>query len=142
MSVPKSVVKYKKGQVTFTSNVDRASYTMKELARAALRDVGKFICRGAKKKIKKRTGRGAKNIQYWVRSKQRIPNLQVGIKPGGFYIGFQELGTSKTPRIGALADTTMEGIETIRDIEARYLSYIEDEQQALRVIEEGEEIGE
>lgn len=43
MSVPSSVTKITKDGVEFTSNVDRVNYTMKELCRAALRDVEEAI---------------------------------------------------------------------------------------------------
>ena len=43
MSVPKSVVKFDKDGVKFVSSVDWYDYTLKELCRAALRDVGKFV---------------------------------------------------------------------------------------------------
>lgn len=142
MGVPKSVVKFKKNGIEYVSNVDRINYTINELTRAALRDTGKFICKNAKAFIKKRTGRGAKNVQYWVRSKQPSPNLQVGIKPGGFYIGFMETGTSKQPKIGALERATVENIEEIRKIQAMYLSAIEEENRALGLIEEEEMQGE
>lgn len=45
MSVPRSVTKVTKNGIEFTSNVDRVNYTMKELCRAALRDVGKLVCK-------------------------------------------------------------------------------------------------
>lgn len=141
MSLPKAV-KFKKDGIEYESNFDRCAYTMKELTRAALRDSGKFICRETRKQIKKKTGRGAKNVQYWVRSKQAIPNLQVGLKPGGFYLGFQELGTFKTRKIGALANATQQNIAQIRTIQAQYLSAIENEAQALSMIEEGDYEGE
>lgn len=83
MSLPKAV-KISKNGVEIISNVDRIQYTLKELERAALRDVGKLVCKRSRQKIKRRTGRLAKNTQYWVRSKQKIPDLQVGFKPGGF----------------------------------------------------------
>ena len=139
MSLPKSVVKIKKDGVEFTSGVDRVSYTIRELTRAALRDVGKLVCKRTRQKIKRRTGRLSKNIQYWVRKKEG--DLLVGFKPGGFYGGFQELGTEKQPKVGALSNAVKENINTIRDIEGRYLSAIEDEQKALRLIEEGEYTG-
>ena len=47
MSVPKSVVRFKKDGIEYTSNVDFACYTIVELTRAALRDVGKFLARTA-----------------------------------------------------------------------------------------------
>lgn len=139
MSLPKSVVKIKKDGVEFTSNVDRVSYTIRELTRAALRDVGKLVCKRTRQQIKRRTGRLSKNIQYWVRKKEG--DLVVGFKPGGFYGGFQELGTEKQPKVGALSNAVKENINTIRDIEGKYLSAIEDEQKALRLIEEEEYIG-
>lgn len=86
MPLPNSV-KITKDGVEYENNVDATKWTLTELIRAALRDCGKLICRRAKQKIKKRTGRGAKNIQYWVRYKQETPDLLVGIKPGGFYLG-------------------------------------------------------
>ena len=44
MSVPKSVHKISKGNVEYISSCDFAAYSIKELTRAALRDVGKFVC--------------------------------------------------------------------------------------------------
>ena len=41
MPIPPSVTKTIKGNVTIVSSVDRCSYTIRELTRAALRDVGK-----------------------------------------------------------------------------------------------------
>lgn len=140
MSIPKGIVKIKKDGVEFTSNVDRVNYTLRELTRAALRDVGRYVCNRTRKQIKRRTGRVAKNTQYWVRKKDA--DLQVGFKPGGFYGGFQELGTKKQPKIGALYNAVKDNIKTIRDIEGVYLSAIEDEQRALSLIDEGEYSGE
>lgn len=140
MSLPKSVTKIKKDGVEFVSSVDRASYTIRELARAALRDVGKLVCKRTRQKIRRRTGRLSKNTQYWVRKKEA--DLQVGFKPGGFYGGFQELGTEKMPKIGALYNSVKDEINTIRDIEGKYLSAIEDEQKARALIDEGEYTGE
>lgn len=140
MPLPKSVVKIKGDGVEYVSNVDRVNYTIQELTRAALRDVGRFVCNRARKQIKRRTGRVAKNTQYWVR--KREGDLQVGFKPGGFYGGFQELGTEKQPKIGALYNSVKDNINTIRNIEAQYLSAIEDEQRALGLIDEGEYQGE
>ena len=50
MSVPKSVVKFDKNGVKYVSSVDRAQYTIRELTRAAMRDVGKFLVREINKK--------------------------------------------------------------------------------------------
>lgn len=140
MGVPKSVVKISRDGVEYISSVDRVNYTISELTRAALRDVGKFICKRTRQSIRRRTGKLARNTQYWVRKKDC--DLQVGFKPGGFYGGFQELGTERQPKVGALYDTVKDNIKTIRDIEAQYLSAIEEEQRALSLIGEEEYQGE
>ena len=60
MSAPKSVVKIDKNGVKYTSNVDFCQYSIKELTRAALRDVGKFVKRRFREsyyqQFKKHTG--------------------------------------------------------------------------------------
>ncbi len=140
MPLPKSV-KFKKNGVEFLSNCDRIEYTLKELTRAALRDTGKFICRETRKKVKRRTGRMAKNTQYWVRSKQNTPDLQVGFKPGGFYGLFQEIGTESQPKIAALTTSTENNISMIQKIQQQYLSAIGTE-SGEQIINEGEYEGE
>lgn len=140
MSLPKTV-KITKNGVEIISNVDRIQYTLKELERAALRDVGKLVCKRSRQKIKRRTGRLAKNTQYWVRSKQKISDLQVGFKPGGFYGLYQEIGTNKYPKIGALSDAAESNIKDIIKIEQQYLSAVGTE-EAERKLNEGEYSGE
>nr|DAV05945.1 MAG TPA: type I neck protein [Caudoviricetes sp.] len=140
MSLPKAV-KITKNGVEIISNVERIQYTLKELERAALRDVGKLVCKRTKQKIKRRTGRLAKNTQYWVRSKQKIPDLQVGFKPGGFYGLYQEIGTSEIPKIGALSDAAESNIKDIIKIEQQYLSAVGTE-EAESLIKEGDYQGE
>lgn len=138
MPLPKSV-KFSKNGVEFLSNCDRIQYTLNELTRAALRDTGKFVCRETRKRIKRKTGRLAKNTQYWVRS--RSGDLQVGFKPGGFYGLFQEIGTEYQPKIGALSDSTQNNIATIQRIQQEYLSAVGSE-SAEHMINEGEYSGE
>lgn len=140
MSLPKAV-KITKDGVEIISNVDRIQYTLKELERAALRDVGKLVCKRTRQKIKRRSGRLAKNTQYWVRSKQEVPDLQVGFKPGGFYGLYQEIGTNKYPKIGALSDAAEINIKDIIKIEQQYLSAVGTE-EAERKLNEGEYSGE
>ena len=140
MPLPKSV-KFSRNGVEFLSNCDRIQYTLNELTRAALRDTGKYICRETRKKIKRRTGRLAKNTQYWVRARQEIPDLQVGFKPGGFYGLFQEIGTQKYPKIAALTESTENNIATIQKIQQQYLSAIGSE-SAEGMINEEEYSGE
>lgn len=166
MPLPKSV-KFKKNGVEYLSNCNRIEYTLKELTRAALRDTGKYVCRETRKKIKRRTGRLAKNTQYWVRSKQETPDLQVGFKPGGFYGIYQEIGVlgsthkggmvkpKKSKRapfwrsdyvstikpIHALSNSTLNNISEIQKIQQQYLSAVGTE-SAESMIEEGEYSGE
>lgn len=142
MPIPKSVVRINKNGVEYVSNCDRVQYTLHELIRAALRDSCKLITKRTREKIKKKTGKGARNIQYWVRSRQKVPNAQVGIKPRGFYVGFQELGTQKQRKIGALSESTKENINEIMKITGKYISAIENENIALGLIREGEYEGE
>lgn len=140
MSLPKSV-KFTKNGVEYLSNCDRLLYTLKELERAALRDTGKYICKETRKKIKRKTGRLAKNTQYWVRSRQETPDLQVGFKPGGFYGLYQEIGTSKQKKIAALSESTQSNVAEIQKIQAQYLSGLGTE-AAESQIDEGEYAGE
>ena len=138
MPIPSSV-RFTRNGVEYLNNVAHVNYTIEELTRAALKDTGKYICRITKKKIKKRTGRLAKNIQYWV--KKRDCSLEVGFKPGGFYGGFQELGTSKVPKVGALSTSVEDNIDEIRKIQAQYLTSLNSETEAMSLIDESEEIG-
>lgn len=138
MAMPSSV-KFTKDGVEYLNNVDRVNYTIDELSRAALKDSGKYICRETRKKIRRLTGRLAKNVQYWVRRKD--VNLQVGYKPGGFYGGFQELGTQDIPKTAAMFTSVQDNIDVIISIQAQYLSALSNETEALSMIDESEEAG-
>lgn len=134
MSVPKSVIKFKKGEVIYKSSVDYAAYTIKELSRAALRDVGKMLARyandAANKHMKERHHHALLKykspFQYWVR--KRETDLQVGVEKTGhkdeWYGASQELGTSGMPKLGILTETTRANIALIREIESKYLTGI------------------
>ena len=138
MPMPKSVMKInKKDGVTFVSSVDKIQYTIQELTRAALKDVGKFVTRTARAKIKRNTGRLAKNTQYWVR--RREMDLQVGFKPGGWYGIFQEIGAKNVPKQAALFTSVAENIPMIIKIQSQYLSGLESEAKALALIDESED---
>lgn len=139
MPVPPSVTKIKKDGVEFVSSVDRCSYTMKELCRAALRDVGKFVCKRFRQSyyshFKRKKGNVGRFTQYWVKHKyEDYPSLQVGVKPNAFYGGFQELGSSKTEKLGLLSSAVQDNIAEIVKIESQYLSALEDEAEALSII--------
>ncbi|MCM3600632.1 hypothetical protein M3175_07805 [Robertmurraya korlensis] len=142
--MPKSVTRVKKNGVKYISNVDRAQYTIKELSRAALKDVAKLVRRRMLDKARKMPGmRKGKRIsnafQYWVR--KRETDLIVGIKHDTWYGVEQELGTNNQPKRSILRDTVYENISEIRVIQGKYLSAIENENRALGLINEEEEIG-
>ena len=137
MAVPKAV-KFTKNGVEYISKVDRTQYLLKELVHAANKDVGKFITRETKKKIKSRSGRGKKNTQYWAR---KDGSLLVGYKKGGFYLGFQELGTSKQTKQAMLKNAVIGNKSEIRKIQGTYIKSIEDENKALGLVDESEEQG-
>ena len=140
MALPK-YTKITKNGVEYLDGTERCMYTIKELTRAAMRDVGKFIVKQARQLLPKRTGRARKYLQYWVRSKQDIPDVQIGYKKQGFYGGYYETGTSKTPKLAPIYTAVADNIEEIRKIEGQYLSAIEDENRALGLISE-EDYGE
>lgn len=137
MAIP-SAVKITKNGIEYISKVDRTQYALKQLVHAANKDVGKYIARRTREKIRKRTGIGRKNTQYWAR---KDGSLQVGYKPGGFYLGFDELGTNKRRKIAQLSNTVQEEKNEIRRIQGTYIKSIEDENKALGLINEREEQG-
>ena len=150
MSVPKSVIRFKKGDVIYTSSVDRASYTLVELTRAALRDVGKFITRTANsgamelpglKKSRRVRGKTS-TFRYTVPwAKTGLPHLEVGVTHDTWYGVEQELGTSNQPRRQILRKSAQGNIAKIVEIESKYLSAMEDEARALSLINESEYSG-
>jgi hypothetical protein len=144
MQIPKSVTKIKKDGIEFISSVDRAKYTMNELSRAALKDVGKLLRKRMMQELKKLPGmRKSKRIynstQYWVRKMEC--DLQVGVKHDTWYGVNQELGAKGMPKKGVVRETTFAHIDDIRRIEGQYIQVIEDENRALGLIDEEEEMG-
>lgn len=144
MPMPKSVVKIRKDRVEFVSSVDRAKYTINELSRAALKDTARFLRRRMIDKLKelpgmRRSRRLYRSTQYWVR--RRETDLQIGFKHDSWYGARSELGTHNQPARHILRDTTYENIDQIRIIQGQYLSAIEDENKALGLIDEDEEVG-
>lgn len=142
MGVPKSVIKLKKDGVEYVSSVDRCQYTIKELTRAAMRDVGKFLTRRFNEEAQKLPGmkrnprvRGKNStFQFWARKQEC--DLQVGTKQETWYGYRQELGTSKMKKLGIMKETTYANIPEIVKIESQYLSALEDEAAALNMINE------
>lgn len=144
MSVPKSVTRIKTDHVEYISSVDRCQYTIAELSRAALRDVGKFMCYRCNQKAQKIRGmkkskrvRGrTSTFQYWVRKIEG--DCRVGTKHGTWYGEHQELGTSKQPKRNIITSTAKENVAEIIKIESQYLSALENEARALSLINEKE----
>lgn len=150
MSVPKSVVRFRKNGIEYTSNVDRAAYTIVELVRAALRDCGKFIVRTANseamklpglKKSRRVRGRSSTFLYNVPWAQTGLPHLEVGVTHGTWYGEQQELGTSQQPKRQILRNSAHDNIATIIEIQSKYLSALEDEAEALRLISEEEYTG-
>lgn len=151
MPTPKSVVKVNKNGVTYESNVEACEYYIFELTRAALRDVGKFVRKRFKEAyymhFKKHTGNAGKatSQKVWSSANTQYPRVDIGLKAGktpGFYAYFQELGTSKTRRLGLLEKTVYDNIDEIRKIESQYLSAIDTDPETLIDEAESEDDGE
>ena len=145
MAIPKSITKVDKNgksYVMYNQSVDRVNYTIRELTRAALRDVGKFLCKNIKiayyQTFKKHEGDAGRAFQYGVMYKKKDIELQIGVKSKhkGFYGAFEELGTSKTPRYALITHAVQGNIAEIIRIESLYLSALEDEARALSLISE------
>ncbi len=150
MSVPKSVIRFKKDGVQYISSVDRASYTILELTRAALRDTGKYIVRVANtaamelpglKKSRRVRGRSSTFLYNVPWAKTGLPHLEVGVKHGTWYGEQQELGTSSQPKRSILRNSAHDHIPEIIKIQSQYLSALEDEAKALSLISDEEYSG-
>lgn len=147
MAVPKSVVRFRKGGIEYTSNVDFACYTIVELSRAAMRDVGKFIARTANtaamklpglKKSRRVRGRTSTFLYKVPWAKSGLPHLEVGVTHSTWYGVEQEMGSSKQPKRSILRNSAHDNIAKIIEIESKYLSALEDEARALSLISEEE----
>lgn len=147
MAVPKSVVRFRKGGVEYTSNVDFACYTIVELSRAAMRDVGKFIARTANtaamklpglKKSRRVRGRTSTFLYKVPWAKSGLPHLEVGVTHSTWYGVEQEMGNSGQPKRSILRNSAHDNIAKIIEIESKYLSALEDEAKALSLISEEE----
>lgn len=150
MAVPKSVVRFRRNGVVYTSSVDRASYILVELVRAALRDSGKYIVRTANsaamklpglKKSRRVRGRSSTFLYNVPWAKSGLPHLEVGVTDDTWYGVQQELGDSRQPKRQILRNSTQNNIAQIIEIQSQYLSALEDEAEALRLINEKEYTG-
>lgn len=147
MSVPKSVTKVNKNGVTYISNVDACQYYIFELNRAALRDVAKFVKRTFRDSFyshfTKETGNAGRSTSSVVMSNKdtKYPRVEIGLKKNqfkGVYGYEQEFGTSTIPRLALLTDAVEGNIPKIIEIESKYLSALNDEAEALSLVDESE----
>ena len=149
MPVPKSVMKLSKSGVESTSSVDRVNYTITELTRRAMMDVGRFALYQVSAKVRgineftKKARYAPKRYQMWVPKRENylvlgIENTKKGANTA-WWADQSELGTDGQPRRGFLTETVRNNIDKIREIEAQYLSAIEDENNALALIDEDNE---
>lgn len=141
MGVP-SPVKITRNGVEFVSSLDRTKYLLRELERAALRDIGKLVRRRGLDQMRKLPGlkkgkRPLNALQIWVR--KREGNLQIGFKHDTWYGVKQELGTSRQPKRAVLTNSARNNIDDIRRITGAYLSAVESENRALGLIDENNE---
>ena len=151
MPAPRSTLKFNRNGIEYTESIDRANYFIEELTRAAMKDVGRLITRECAIRVRgisrfmKKARWAPKRYQYWVR--KRECDLQVGIEntkygaDTAWWADQAELGTHGQPRRGILRGSTYDNISKIRQIEAHYLSAIEDETSAEAMIDESEEEG-
>jgi HK97 gp10 family phage protein len=137
-------MKISRNGVEFTSNIDAVNYTIKELTRAALRDVARYLRYETTKKIRKLPGISSKRARnstgYWLRKQEGdlVIGIKVGKNDGTWYGAQQELGEHNQPKREFLRGTVFENIDKIREIESQYLSAINDENPDLSVINEEE----
>ena len=134
--------------VTFTSQAAEVKKVMRELERAALKDVAKFLRKEVKRRVPVDEGTLKKNVGTWVRKKET--DLQIGIytrdraKRKGYKYAYHahliEFGTKKMAAKPFLRPSVMENIDQIRLIEGKYLKEIENENRARGLIREEEEI--
>ena len=151
MSAPKSQIKViakdGKTEVKYESNLDATQYYIHELARAALRDVAKFVTKLFRTEyynhFQKHTGNAGKATKYkvWSSKSTKYPHVDIGLKTGqvpGFYAYFQEFGTSTgIPKLELLTHAVQDNVAEIVKIESQYLSGLSDEAESLeRLINE------
>ncbi len=152
MPTPKSVIKVKNGNVTYTSECDKCEYYIHELTRAALRDVAKYVKAQFKQNFysvfKRRTGAAGKATSYkvWSNARTEFPRVDIGLRngdksPEGFYAYFQEVGTKdgRVPKLKILQNSVENNVAEIIKIQSQYLSALDgDDTEIEALIHEGD----
>ena len=113
-----------------------------------MKDVAKYILKIVRANVRaissqtKKMRYAGMRYQYWVRKQES--DLQLGIEntkqgaESAWWADQAELGTGNQPKRGFLRSAVYDNIETIRKIEAQYLSAIEDEVNAASMVDESE----
>lgn len=151
MGVP-SVVKIKKGNVEYTGKVDIAKYTLRELTRRALLDVGRYVTYNVRKNLRSifpftKSHRASERYQYWVLKKENqlilgVENLKKGAKTAWWADqletnsflrpdGGTAQGSANSPRRHLLEKFVKSHVDKIVEIESQYLQTINNESAAV-----------
>lgn len=117
MGVP-SIVKIKKGNVEYTGKVDIAKYTMRELTRRAMTDVGRYILANVRMQLRgsfpwTKAGKNSQRYQIWVRRNENdltvgMENIKKGAKTA-WWADQLELDQFVRPRSGGNKPGTVRG---------------------------------
>ncbi len=151
MSVP-SVVKIKKGQLEYTSKVDLAKYTIEQLTRRAMMDVGRYMIYLTRKNVSKAFPMikkfRPKRYQYWVPKKEGCLVLGIENRKHGAvtawwadqleqdsFVGQKKPRKSSTsarsPRRHIMETAVKSNLDKIVEIESQYLRKIGNEDAAV-----------
>lgn len=115
----------KNGDVTFESNVDHAKWKLYQLCKQALYDSGMVIRKKAILELKRLPGmrrnkRAYKGIKF--KMKNYEDGMKIGMTHDSWYSARQELGDKGMKKHGILRDTVFNNIDVIKNIQAQYLT--------------------
>lgn len=159
MGVP-SVMKIKKGEVVFESKCDIAKYTIQELTRRAMMDVGRYVIYNVRKDLRSifpftKHKRASERYQYWVPKKEGelvlgIENTKKGAKTAWWADQLEQdkfvvpanakrnaggttsgLGSANSPRRHLMETFVKKHVDKIVEIESQYLEKINNEDAAV-----------
>ena len=160
MAIP-SPMKFKKDGVEFTSSVDRCNYTIRELTRRAMLDVGRYVTYNVRKNLRSifpftKSHRASERYQYWVLKKENqlilgVENLKKGAKTAWWADqlemdsflrpdGGVSQGSANSPRRHLLETFVKSHIDKIVEIESQYLKTINNESAAVALAKATEEM--
>jgi len=137
--------------IRFISNAEEVKKVMRELERAALKDVAKFLRKEIKRAVPVDRGVLKKNVGSWVKKTSNgTPVLQIGVytrararKKGyiyAFHAHLVEFGTKAMPATPFLRPPVLNNIDQIRLIQGKFLKEIENENRARGLMDESEEV--